>query len=58
MQINTQLVAHEVAITQWGAEVVVHILSGHDEAHEVVIDRPAAAEALIAAANAYLQANA
>lgn len=51
MDINTQMVRHEES--EYG--VVVHILSGDDEAHSVLIDRPAAAEALIAAAQAYLE---
>lgn len=54
MQISTQMVRHEAA----DAGVIVHILSGNDEQHSVLIDRPEAAEALIAAATAYLQANA
>lgn len=54
MRINTALVAHEVV----GEQVVVHVLDGYDEGHEVVIDRPASALALIAAAEAFLAANA
>ena len=55
MDINTAAVAHEVVSNEWGMNVRVNILSGHDEAHAVIIDRPSAALALIAAAQAYLE---
>ena len=63
MTINTAIVAHSVVETyEIGGEtyypVEVRILDGYDTAHAFTIDRPSAAEALIAAAQEYLARNA
>lgn len=55
-QYNTAIVQHRVVEYGIGTHVVVEILDGYDDAHAIVIDRPAAARALIVAAQAYLDA--
>lgn len=55
-QTTCALVQHRVVQYGIGTHVVVEILDGYDEAHAVVIDNPASARALIAAGQAYLEA--
>lgn len=52
---NTASVAHAVHKTEYGHNVSLFVLDGEDCSHEIIIDRPAAAFALIAAATAYLE---
>lgn len=56
-QFNTCLVRHSIVDhASSTSDVLIEVMDGYDDVHAITIDRPAAARALIVAAQAYLDA--